>query len=381
MTVEVRRPATGVSTTEPRPNGETPVAGKVAGTKKVAVARQSAVVKKAAATKKTPSRNAASKTLATAKAAPKKANASTKGARKKAFTASIYPNDHGTVPAPLARAVSALETELGKPVWLLLHTRAHHAQFGQLDDRVRNAFFRARRELRKCDRGVALVVDSPGGDASAAYQIATMMSRACGSFTAIVPRMAKSAATLLVLGGDELFLGHDAELGPIDAQVWDGDREEYSSALDEVQALERLNSIALDQIDQAMFLLLGRTGKKIDALLPHVLHFVAEMMQPLLNKIDTVHYTQRSRVLKVAEDYAVRLLSPRHSEDDAKDIARRLVNNYPEHGFAIDREELEGMMLVGTPSPAAQACIDDLEEFLTFTNPIIALGRLIERTP
>src|SRR5262249_37018746 len=155
-----------------------------------------------------------------------------------------------------------------------------------LDSGVRDAFFKERNRLRSCPDGVALVIDSLGGDAAAAFQIATLLKRHCGGFTAIVPRTAKTAATLLMLGADRIFLGRDAEVGTLDAEVWDTDREEFSSALEEVQAPERLNSIALDQIDQAMFLLLGRTGKKIETLLPPVLHFVAEMMRPLLDKID-----------------------------------------------------------------------------------------------
>jgi len=226
--------------------------------------------------------------------------------------------------------------------------------------------------LRGSTSGVALVVDSLGGQAESAYQIARMFRRHCGPFGVVVPRIAKSAATLLALGTHEIYMGRDAELGPLDAQLFDADREEWSSALDEVQALERLNSVALELADQAMFLFIQRTGKKIDTVLPYVLDFTAEMMKPLFDKIDTVHYTQRSRVLKVAEDYATRLLKVWHP--DPESMARHLVNAYPEHGFVIDREEASELLDLPAPSPELQQAIDTLEQVLTLGPPFTAIG-------
>jgi len=47
-----------------------------------------------------------------------------------------------------------------------------------------------------------------------------------------VPRYAKSAATLLALGADRILLGKFAEIGPLDAQFDDPEREYRLSALD-----------------------------------------------------------------------------------------------------------------------------------------------------
>lgn len=294
------------------------------------------------------------------------------------YTATIVPGDQGTLMPEFAEAILTLQSTMGRPVWILVHgSRGPH---WEIDESMRAGFFGEREHLRSCSDGAILVIDSPGGLARSAYQIATLFRRHCGGFAVVVPRMAKSAATLLTLGADQIYLGRDAELGPLDAQIWDSDREEYSSALDEVQALERLNSVALDFVDQAMFLLINRTGKKVDALLPPVLHFAAELMQPLLTKIDTVHYTGWSRVLKVAEDYATRLLTPNYSEAEAKMIARELVNSYSEHEFVIDREELGGMLekTLAEADKPTQTVIDGLERILT-DHTLTALGRIERR--
>ena len=94
-----------------------------------------------------------------------------------------------------------------------------------------------------------------------------------------------------------------------------------------------------------MLLLLRRTGKKIESILPHILEYTASFTRPLIENIDAVHYTQMARVLRVSEEYAIRLLSsnskhtPKHTHEEASSIARRLVEQYPEHGFVIDTDE------------------------------------------
>jgi hypothetical protein len=201
--------------------------------------------------------------------------------------------------------------------------------------------FQNSRPLIEEGKPVALLIESPGGDAHHAYSIARIFQRRTRDFTVLVPRYAKSAATLLALGASKLILGRDAELGPLDVQMRDREREEYGSALDAVQSLERLNVFSLSAIDSLMMLLTQRTGKKLDTLLPLVLSYSNGFVRPLLEKIDTVDYTKKSRELKVAEEYAVRLMQQNYPLRIAKQIAAHLVEKYPTHGFVIDRQEAE----------------------------------------
>lgn len=136
-------------------------------------------------------------------------------------------------------------------------------------------------------------------------------------------------------------MGFDAELGPLDVQVQDTDRENVMSALDEVHTLERLNAAALEIFDQTMLMLYMRTRKRVESLLPLSLQYTASILKPLIKNIDAVHYTQMSRTLQVAEQYAVRLLSSGESPigESPISIAGHLVEQYPEHGFVIDSDE------------------------------------------
>jgi hypothetical protein len=247
-----------------------------------------------------------------------------------------------------------------------------------LGPQTRMAFLAARKEL---DAGgpVALLLESPGGFAPDAFNIARILCRHAGGFTVVIPSYAKSAATLLSLGADQIIMGEDAELGPLDAQQWDSEREERTSALDEIQALERLHTAALEQLDETMLTMMAGTQKRTEVMLPIACRFVSDMMKPLLEKIDTVHYAKQSRVLKVAEDYATRLLLPTHGPNAAGRIADRLVNGYPEHGFVIDRKEMGELMGVSlAPPDSVKDVVQRLDECLWSEAPLVAIGRLKE---
>jgi hypothetical protein len=78
--------------------------------------------------------------------------------------------------------------------------------------------------LRNTDltnKDLVLILNSPGGDALAAERIVNICrsySRA-GKFDVIVPKMAKSAATMVCLGANEIGMSQTSELGPIDPQI------------------------------------------------------------------------------------------------------------------------------------------------------------------
>jgi ClpP class serine protease len=70
---------------------------------------------------------------------------------------------------------------------------------------------------------INLLVHSPGGDGTITEKIIDICrSHLIGNkrkLRVIVPNIAKSAATILALGTDEIIMGYTSELGPIDPQV------------------------------------------------------------------------------------------------------------------------------------------------------------------
>ncbi|HZZ82014.1 MAG TPA: hypothetical protein VFE62_26175 [Gemmataceae bacterium] len=288
--------------------------------------------------------------------------------------AAIYPGK-GPLPKQFGNALRDLSDNLGMPVWMVA---------AEIEPSLPEAFRLHASRLRK-NESVALLIDSPGGDARAAFQLARMLCRRCEGFVAVVPDQAMSAATLLTLGAGGILMAQDASLGPLDAQIWDRDLEQFTSGLNEVQSLERLRAYALDSVDASMFMLVDRMEKRTEVLLPHVLKFVSDTVRPLYESIDIVHYNERARILKVAEEYAVRLLrhhfpipdNPRQ-RDRARDIASRLVESYPEHGFFIDREEAKALGLNVLDATGEQDEI--LERLWRYGRPVAALGPVEEVT-
>jgi hypothetical protein len=294
------------------------------------------------------------------------------------FTASIFPGEDKTIPTELALKVQAVEKAFAMPTWVIVQQESGETEpYADLGEEVWQGFFAARAELAECQR-IALVLDSPGGFARETYQIATLFQRHCGGFVAVVPRMAKSAATLLVLGSDQRCMGADAELGPLDVQLLDYEEEEWTSPLDEVQALDRLRGVALEQFDETLYALKVRTRKKMSTLMPLALEFTSQMMRPLVEKVDTVHYAKQSRILKVAEEYAIRLLKPNVGEKGARAIASRFVNEYPEHGFIINREEANEFFPISDGNEEQATAIAALEDYFT-SSELTVIGRVKER--
>jgi hypothetical protein len=69
------------------------------------------------------------------------------------------------------------------------------------------------------DRKLDLVIHSPGGSGIAAEQIIKYLRTQFDHIRAFVPLQAKSAATMMALGCDEIIMGAHSELGPIDPQI------------------------------------------------------------------------------------------------------------------------------------------------------------------
>ena len=96
-----------------------------------------------------------------------------------------------------------------------------------------------------------LIVHSGGGDIHAAYQAIEILRMHTKTLNACVPLLAKSAATLLCLGCDNIFLDEMAELGPLDTQIVErkrGGKMEFASALNPFKTLEQLQKFSVETL-------------------------------------------------------------------------------------------------------------------------------------
>lgn len=161
-------------------------------------------------------------------------------------------------------------------------------------------------------RDVLLLLLSRGGSIEPAYQISKLCkSFAREKFVAVVPRHAKSAATLIALGADEIHMGPLGQLGPIDPQLGS------LPALGVSQALKTIASVSQEY--------------------PGSAEMFARYLQMALT-VEQIGYCDR--ISESAVQYAVRLLSTKSElSTRAEPVARDLVYGYKDHGFVIDIEE------------------------------------------
>ncbi len=158
-----------------------------------------------------------------------------------------------------------------------------------------------------------MILLSGGGVAGSAYLIGKLCREySNGKFIVVVPRYAKSAATLLCCAANEIHMGSLSELGPIDPQI------------NGLPALGLKNSI--EHIAQ-----LVKDNPSSGEMFAKYLHMSIEPIQ--------IGYYER--VAESAMQYAENLLNT-HKKDLPKEpqiIANELVYKYKDHGFVIDKSE------------------------------------------
>ena len=107
--------------------------------------------------------------------------------------------------------------------------------------------------LQKMDlsNGLALIINSPGGDGLAAERIINLCRSYCktGEYWAIVPGKAKSATTMICFGGSKIIMGPASELGPIDPQftTYEQGTAKWFSVYNVVKSYEDLFSRAVKE--------------------------------------------------------------------------------------------------------------------------------------
>jgi len=214
-----------------------------------------------------------------------------------------------------------------------------------------------REELKKIDKPREKVhsfvlLHSIGGDAGVAYKMVNMIRSKCESVAMLIPHYAKSAATLIALGGDSITMGQESELGPLDLPIEHPLMEGIRlSALDGVNCLEYLASTAAEMIFKLGLRIrtevqLGRKDS-----LEIASRFSGAFIEPIVSQLEplVVHLCYRS--LHIAEGYGEDILvrnmfrQDKDGKEKAKTIIHSLVWNYPYHGYAISRDEAKKLGL------------------------------------
>ena len=107
-----------------------------------------------------------------------------------------------------------------------------------------------------------VVLESGGGSIDSAYKVLKLLKMYADKITVIVPFYAKSAASLIAIGADELVMCKNGELGPVDPQVRDPQSDQFipaHSIKESIEFIEGTKDIAvkLSFADKIPVLLIG----------------------------------------------------------------------------------------------------------------------------
>ena len=240
---------------------------------------------------------------------------------------------------------------------------------GDIDENLSLNF---RNLLKTPDRAsnLHIILRSRGGDPHAAYRIINLAQETYEKVEVLVPYKAKSAATLLCLGANQIRMSPGAELGPLDMQVSaHDDPMRNTSGLVATNAIQKLRQIGTQFVDDYVMTMLPRTGRafKISELIDQGIRFSIGALEPLTRQIDPRIASEHDMSLRIADEYGKRLMQryhfvgvpPQTSQDAIKKILTRLIYEYPDHGFVIDLQEARSLNLhVDAITPEQQEIID-----------------------
>ncbi len=199
---------------------------------------------------------------------------------------------------------------------------------------------------------IDMVILSGGGYPHPAYQMINIVRSKCKKLKAIIPLYAKSAATLMTLGADEIVMGAQSELGPLDMQMQHPLIENlHISALEGYYPfLQIYNKISTDFFPIAMQLanqIIESTSIKREDAVDIAMNTAMNYVSPIVSQINPTIVNMCYRALTTGEAYAYNFLYRYMFKDKpenermilATQTAHTLVWGFQNHGQVITRED------------------------------------------
>lgn len=199
---------------------------------------------------------------------------------------------------------------------------------------------------------IDMVILSGGGYPHPAYQMVNVIRSKCKKLKAIIPLYAKSAATLMALGADEIVMGPQSELGPLDMQMEHPLIENLNISAIEgyypfLHLYEKMSSdffpLALRLATQIM----ATTGIKREDAVDIAINTTTNYITPIVSQINPTIVNMCYRALATGESYAFNFLYKYMFKDKpeqerimlSKTTAHALVWGFQNHGQVITRDD------------------------------------------
>lgn len=264
-----------------------------------------------------------------------------------------------SLPQPFVDAVKKLELLLENQVFVLFLNQ-------NLERIIVNEIYNQKSQFQKNDE-ITILLNSGGGSIDAAYQIVQFFRARCKKVQVFVPRWAKSAATFICLGSDEIVMSEIAELGPLDAQLTDPRNPlNTMSALDGFKALEALRKFAMESLElEIRYWLQNIRQMPLKDILEQSNKFVGQITSPIFAKFEPLDLGGYSQALRLGGSYLERVIGRtphgRKFKRGQQGLIDEIIWGYPSHSFVIDLNEAKKLDLnARLPTTEESAEIDKI---------------------
>jgi ATP-dependent protease ClpP protease subunit len=254
---------------------------------------------------------------------------------------------------PKEKELSPIQKLLQKSdVLLMLYPKDADGNFSEsIQPKDEIEVYKLIREQKKSKESLVVLLDTSGGNVYSAVKIMDTLRTKYKNITIAIPQEAKSSGTMMCCGADKLIMGPISELGPLDKPMIHPDNETARiSALDIVKSIDGMLDTAEEREKELAKEINDEFGVPVRKSLTLASDSISKLISPMLCREDVKIYNQAKRLLAIAENYGKEFLTnfmlkyidkEKLRERIADMIIRRLVWLYPDHGFAIRRNELK----------------------------------------
>lgn len=226
----------------------------------------------------------------------------------------------------LRTLISSIGEKYNSDMYLFVNT---------INDETSDTFINLVRDNPNRRPGCLLILTTFGGDPNAGYRIARAIKHYYqGGFTLFVFGSCKSTGTLIALAADKIIMSDFGEFGPLDIQLTKDDELQNTSGLSYLQSLTSLTEQIFRSFEKNFLSLKQRSGNTITTRTAAEVasKLAVGLISPISGQLDPVKLGEVNRAINIADAYGNRLTQE-------KGTVRKLITDYPSHGFVIDYEE------------------------------------------
>lgn len=202
------------------------------------------------------------------------------------------------------------------------------------------------------DTIIDIILSSGGGNIYAAYKIVKILRDKCSELNIAIPLYAKSAATLISLAANKIYMAPQSELGPLDF-IMEHPTEEgiQISALDGVAPVEYFTGVGVNIMKKVFDWVRNEISLGRKDSLEIARCYADDCIKPILAKLDPSVVNMCYRELLKAYRYGLEFLTEYMFSEEknkvrkASGIMKELVWEYPSHSFAIDFKQAHDLGL------------------------------------